>query len=288
MTSTAKRLRLYERAIASELARELKRSTGKSVQSVASASEVPASAVLIIEGRLVAKGRRKVLMEARVRDARTGRALATLATAATTTTNLDTLVAKLAQQLVPAIQRGLRPRAPAILPAIGVTAPPQSDGTTPAVVAQGRPPDLLLVPASGSAAKGVVSVREPATASAQAMLPRLGFRVATSTSFEGLQNVPGAIAETQKSGARYAVMINVREVQFSYRGVLSARGTVQVAVLGIDGVPFFAKTVTTDTVVGSRGDRHQALVYQVASQGLDMLLPEFRKLAVAIRGPERR
>ena len=76
-------------------------------------------------------------------------------------------------------------------------------------------------------------------------------------------------------------MINVREVQFSYRAVLSARGTVQVAVIGADGVPVFAKTVSTDTVVGSRGDRHQALVYQVASQALDMLLPEFRKLAEA-------
>ncbi len=285
MTSTVKRLQLYERAIASALAQELKRMSGKSVQSASSASEVPKSATLIIEGRLVAKGRRKVLMEARVREAKTGRALATVATKATTTANLDTLVAKLAERLLPAIRQGLTPPAPTHLPAVQVTAPNAAEGISPALANQTRPPDLLLVPASGSAARGVVSVREPATASAQAMLPRLGFRVVTSKTFEGLENVPGAIAETQKLGARFVVMINVREVQFSYQGVLSARGTVQVAVVGIDGVPFFAKTVSTDTVVGSRGDRHQALVYQVASQGLDMLLPEFRKLAAVLAQP---
>ena len=285
MTSTAKRLRLYERAIASALAQELKRISGKSVQSAASASEVPSGAVLIVEGRLVAKGRRKVLMEARVRDAKTGRALATLATAATTTTNLDTLVAKLAKRLLPAIRRGLKPPAPATLPPVYVKPTATNEGTASPVAPQSRPPDLLLVPAGGSAARGVVAVREPATASALAMLPRLGFLVATSKSTAGVEDVPAAIAETKKVGARFAVMINVREVQFSYRGVLSARGTVQVAVVGSDGIPVFAKTVSTDTVVGSRGDRHQALVYQVASQGLDMLLPEFRKLAAVVRGP---
>jgi hypothetical protein len=148
-----------------------------------------------------------------------------------------------------------------------------------------RPADILLIPATGSAAAGVVSVREPATSSAQAMLPRLGFRVTTSSSGQGLDNVPAALAELRRSGARFLVMMNVREVKFSYRGVLAARGSVQVAVIGVDGVPVFAKTVSTDTVVGSRGDAHVALVYQVASQALDMLLPEFRRLKLALRTP---
>lgn len=281
MTSTAKKLRLYERAISAALAQELSAATKSKVLSIASASEVPKSALLIIEGRLVAKGRSKVLMEARVRSAKTGRAIATLATAPTSTINLDALVSKLAVRLVPAIRKGLRPPPPIVLPTVIVRPTAESPGETPSLPRPARIPDMLLIPAAGSAANGVVSVRDPATASAQAMLGRLGFHSTTSRSFEGLQDVPGALAEMRRAGARFLLMINVREVQFSYRAVLSARGTVQVAVIGADGVPVFAKTVSTDTVVGSRGDRHQALVYQVASQALDMLLPEFRKLTEA-------
>lgn len=285
MTSTAKNLQLYERAIASALAQELSKSQEAKVASVASASAVPKGALLIIEGRLVAVGRSKVLMEARVRSANTGRAIATLATAATNTTNLDALVAKLAASLMPAIRKGLRPPASHVLPAVTVRPTVPIDGNPPPVLPARAPvPDMLLIPAGGSAAKGVVSVREPATASAQAMLGRLGFRSATSKNFEGLQDVPGALAEMKRAGARFLLMINVREVRFSYRAVLSARGTVQVAVIDTKGEPVFAKTVSTDTVVGSRGDRHQALVYQVAAQALDMLLPEFRKLAAGPSG----
>jgi hypothetical protein len=236
---------------------------------------------LIVEGRLVAKGRGLVLMEARLRDAKTGKALATMATEATEITNLDTLVAKLAARLLPAIRQGLAPPVPHELPTVRVKPASHADASAPASLSapSSLAPDMLLIPAAGSAARGVVSVREPATASAQEMLARLGFRAKTSDTFEGLQNVPGAVAEMQRAGATYLLMINVREVQFSYRAILSARGTVQVAVLGRDGVPVFARTVTTDTVVGSRGDRHRALVYQVATQALDMLLPEFRKIA---------
>jgi hypothetical protein len=276
MTSTARSLQIYERAISTALAQELSKKFKKPIRAVSSASDVPKSATLIIEGRLVAKGRDRVLLEARVRQARTGRALATLATKATNTTSMDALVARLASQLLPAIRKGLKPAAPVVLPVAKVKPgpkPEQAPDTQPFVV-----PDMLVIPAGGSAARGVVAVREPATTSVLAMLSRMGMSAAVSSSFQGVENVNGAMAELHRSGAKYLLMMNVREVNFSYRAVLSARGTVQVAVMGTDGVPVFAKTVSTDTVVGSRGDRHQALVYQVATQALDMLLPEFRKL----------
>lgn len=279
MTSTARSLQIYERAISTALAQELSKKTRKSIRAVSSASDVPKSATLIIEGRLVAKGRNRVLLEARLREARTGRALATLATRATNTTNMDALVSKLATRLLPAIRKGLQPAAPVILPATKVSpgAKPEHEQEQPEAPTLSVP-DMLVIPAGGSAARGVVSVREPATTSVLAMLSRMGMSAVVSSSLQGVDDVTGAMAELHRSGARHLLMMNVREVSFSYRGVLSARGTVQVAVMGTDGIPVFAKTVSTDTVVGSRGDKHQALVYQVATQGLDMLLPEFRKL----------
>ncbi len=290
MTSTAKNLRLYERAIASALAKELNRDSMISAGSVASVSEVPKGAAFIIEGRLVAKGRGRVLMEARVRQASTGRALATLATPATAITKLDSLVVRLAAQLLPALRRASQAKPPTVLPPVPTRPKPNAEVSPPSLAnepARALDLDILLIPAGGSAAKGVVSVQEPATASAQAMLSRMGYRSATSTSYAGITNVPGAVTELRGIGATYVLMINVREVSFAYQAVLSARGTVQVALFDTKGEVVFASTVSTDTVVGARGDRHQALVYQVVSQALDILLPEFRKIVPARRSGAR-
>lgn len=126
----------------------------------------------------------------------------------------------------------------------------------------------------------VYSARGPIDSHSGDQFEHLGGRASSADLCSGAVRATGsgALAELHRSGAKYLLMIHVRDVPFSYRAILSARGTVQLAVLGTDGVSLFAKTVSTDTVVGARGDRHQALVYQVASQAFDILLPEFRKL----------
>ena len=272
MTSTSRSLEIYQRAISVALARALNKDSSRSVVSVASASEVPKNASLIIEGRLVAKKRGRVSLEARVRRVATGLAVATLATKVASTTDLDSLVASLAQEILPVLEKG--PPPPVALPQPAPIRP-----NTPAQAARRpqRPPTLLLMPATGSAADGVVAVRDPATASAAAMLSRMGIPHAVSSgSGEDLRL---ALTELRRSGSRYLLSLQVLSVDFYYNAVLSARGSVRVSLFGPDGLAVFAKTVHTDTVVGGRGDRHQALVYRVTEQALDMLLPQFRKLA---------
>lgn len=272
MTSTTRSLRIYERAIASALAKELAKRPGAEIRVAPSAAQVPRDAALIVEGRIVARGPKRVMLEARVRFASTGLTIETLATRMGTTTELDALVTQLAERIAPTIAEVLV--APAPMPKKLASAP-LAEPTSQAVGV-----DILLIPAGGSAARGVVSVREPATASASDMLARLRFRVLTSTTLEGHRNVAAGLAQLRASSAKYLLFVHIKDVSFAYDTVLSARGTVRFALLDREGLVVFEKVVRTGTLVGARGDRHQALVYQVATQAIDMLLPEFRELAV--------
>jgi hypothetical protein len=284
MTSTTRALQIYQTATSTALAKELDAALASSVSSVSSAADVPKDTRVIIDGRLIAATQDRVKLEAHVRQASTGKSVATYATAFAATTEIDTLVHELAAKLAPAITRALTPAAPIRLPptivrGAGVAQELRLDSQDHLLGHSESPePDILLLPPTGKAADGVVSVVRPATSGALDMMARLGLRAATTDTLARL-DVGAIVAKLSESGARYALMVQVRDVSFSYNAVLSARGHVRVLVMGRDGLPVLDKTVRTDTVVGSRGDKHQALVYQVVEQALDMLLPQFRIVA---------
>jgi len=278
MTSTFKGLRIYRNAAPAALAARLSSALKVRVQAVKSAAEVPAVAVLIIDGRLVKRGKEDVEIEVRVRRAKTGQPVATVASGVQKITDIDALVDGLAVALKPVLARALVARA-YTLPETVVHA--SADEGAPS---RGVPPvtkessvDILLLPAAGQAAQGNIDVREPATQATADMLARLGMSVGLSAQYQGSANAVSVTAEMRARNSKYSLMVQVLNVRFSYATVLSARGRVRAILIGGDGVPVFDKTVETDTVVGGRGDRHQALVYHVAEQALDILYPSFNR-----------
>jgi hypothetical protein len=82
----------------------------------------------------------------------------------------------------------------------------------------------------------------------------------------------------QRENALYAVLVVIEGVSFSWKGVLTARGKVRVDVVGSGGDVLMSQRYRTGTLVGSRGDRHDALIYFVAEQGAAMAFPRLRQV----------
>ncbi len=286
MTTTSKALNIYRNAVPAALARRLI-AVGIHAQAMSSTSSTPKSTKVIIDGRLISHHRDRVQIEVRIRRASTGRLVATLASDTTKNTDIETLVANLAARLAPTVNRALVPKS-FQLPTTVVRAdaperqPDTKEQPMPDVTSTALP-SVLLLPAAGEAAEGMIDVREPATEAAHAMVRRLGIAVAESTRHKGIANPLDVVVEMRERASNYSLMVHVMAVRFSYSSVLSAKGHVRVRLLGADGVAVFDRSVRTQTLVGARGDRHQALVYLVTEQALDMLLPEFRR---ALHGKE--
>ena len=287
MTSTAKSLRIYRNAIPAALAAEMTTRLGVSVKAVSSSSGVAKGTRVIIDGRLIALRGDKVKLDVQVRRANTGRPVATISSEVGEVTDIDRLVGQLATALQPVLVKALTPE-PYLLPTTVV------QGNTPsgempvgeeAVV--GTSAEVLLLPAQGRAAEGMIEVREPATQAAAHMLARIGRSVGKSARHQGIANPVKVVAEMRAHSSKHALMVEVLSVTFSYESVLSARGRVRVVLIGQDGLAVLDAKVSTDTLVGGRGERHQALVYRVAEQALDMLQPRIKR-ALAVQASSKR
>ncbi len=283
ITTGSKALRIYRNAIPAALAAELSTRLGAKVKAAMSASEVPAQTRVLIDGRLVSLKGDKVQLDVHVRRSATGRTVATLSSDVAPITDIDRLVGQVATALIPAIEKA-RIAEPIRLPTTVVRgsavrgAAVRNPAESAAAVAPAIAPkaQLLLVPASGEAAKGMVDVREPATQAAWHMLSRYG--VVGAPSSLGTDATAVAIAEEMRvQKTPLSLVVRVVSVDFAFSTVLAAKGRVRVFLIGADGLPVVDTTVSTDTVVGSRGDRHQALVYRVAEQALDIAAPKLMR-----------
>tara|TARA_R110002096_G_scaffold416429_1_gene618896 strand:+ start:52804 stop:53799 length:996 start_codon:yes stop_codon:yes gene_type:complete len=279
ITTTAKALRIYRNAIPVALAAEMTTLLGVSVRAVSSASDVAKDTRVLIDGRLVAIGDDRVQLDVQVRRASTGQTVATISSNAANTTDIDRLVGQVATGLGPVLAKALTPE-PYQLPTTVVqgSSSPKAKAI-PMAAGAAIPPgsQVLLLPAEGSAAKGMIGVREPATQAAAHMLARIGQAVRTSSKHQGIANPIDVVAEMRSLTSKHALMVQVLSVRFSYASVLSARGKVRIVLIGQDGLAVLDANVSTDTVVGGRGERHQALVYRVAEQALDMLQPRIKR-----------
>jgi len=125
---------------------------------------------------------------------------------------------------------------------------------------------MVVLRAGGRVADGVVEVARPATQAALDFATRLGFE-AIEAHEQGLLRPEDAEALLASYGAKYAMTVQIGGVAFSWaQRVLTARGRMRIAILDRRGSEVFDRWLRTDTVVGSRGDGHAALVYFVAEQ----------------------
>lgn len=303
LSASTPRMQIYGAPVADALAKHLGTPGEVRVEAPSLNEVLPERVDLVVDGRIVEAGASAVRLEARVRDPERGLTLAEVATGARPLAQIDRLAEELARALDEPLraamsakrQRRVVESAPATgrTPAGNAAAPGQpakQPATPPAAATSARPgAPMLVFDATGQAAGGAVPVDDVATAASHAIARRLGFRplsppASPSTGASGAREdrwAPERVrAALASAGARHGLAIEVRDVQFTWKGVLLARGRVRVMLFDAAGQRIYDRVRRTGTLVGSRGDLHAALVRFVMEQAADMFAPD---LARALR-----
>jgi hypothetical protein len=257
------RMAIYGKPVADALAAKL-RGSGYRVEAV-SGTPSPRTA-LVIDGSILTADDDRVMLEARVRDPDIGRVVASVSTGYGQLTEIDRLATELAAALAGDVAGALEARArrqaghagPIVLPEAVVHG---RFGTAPVA---DRPP-MLVYGATGAVAQGNVPVDGPATRAAHILAAELGYRPVAAAR-AGPVAAAEAAAALDQAGASLALMVDVLDIDFGWHGVLTAAGRIRFVVVDRAGRVRYDRTATTDTVVGSRGDRHAALVSFVTRQ----------------------
>ncbi|MBK9030684.1 MAG: hypothetical protein IPL61_04985 [Myxococcales bacterium] len=269
-----RRLALYGAPVASELATAL-RTAGYEVVLVSDVAVVPSRAWLVVDGRLVAgagRGDRKaVTIELRIRDPEHGVDVQRLASRASALASIDAATRDLAVDLTAAIATAAAARARALAPPVApivVAADPDAPPPPP------PPPPIDHRPGARLVVRGrplhdragadldVAALTRPALAH---LAERLGYR-------------PG-----DDPAAELVITSELVWVAAGFEGeVPVGRGRARVMVARA-GRTIFDRVVRTDTVVGSRGDRVDTVVRQIAAQAVDVVLPRIREQLEAAR-----
>lgn len=276
--ATEDRLAMYGMPVARTLASNLSKSVSGPVEAWSTSRSLPKRIALVVDGRIVARPNGQIVLEARVRDPGRGRASGQVATRAAALTEVDQLTQELATQVAVLIERerrtheqvdARRPRQ------VGVA------GESPASPAATRRAADHAQASSATIANQVVLLgpdREPIVTDAlTAVVRRLGFEVRLG-SLDGIVGPDKVRAALAESGARYALLHKVESVDYRWKGVLTARGTVRVVMVDRDGVAIYDELIETDTLVGARGDRHAALLAYLARQVADAAWPRLKKV----------
>lgn len=261
------RMAIYGKPVADAMAAKL-RGVGYRVEAVTGTPS--ARIALVIDGSILTAGDDRIMLEARIRDPDIGRVVASVSTGYGQLTEIDRLATELAAALAGDVAGALEARArreagPIVLPEAVVQG---RFGTAPAA---GRPP-MLVYGATGAVAQGNIRVDRPATRAAQLLAAELGYRP-VAAGRAGPVAAAEATAALEQAGAELALMIDVLDIDFGWHGVLTAGGRVRFVIVDRSGRVRYDHTATTDTVVGSRGDRHAALVSFVTRQAGQIAAP---------------
>jgi hypothetical protein len=275
-------LAIYSKPAADAIARVL-RAGGARVESLSLSGDVPPRVALVVDGRIARTGDGEVVLEARVRDWRRARiAVGTITTEPRPLAEIDKLADELGEALAPALTRAMtelgrlvaaeararREKRVIRLPTTVV----RDDALRPRSASDQRP--AMLVYQAGGEHSDVV------TRHAHWLAERLGYRPVVATE-RGVQKLPVVTAGIARSGAALALMVDVRDVDLRWRGVLSARGRVRVVLVDPRGRVLFDRVARTDTLVGSRGDGPPALVHYIAEQAVEIVTPHLKRLLAA-------
>ncbi len=261
---------------------------------------------LVVELR-VSKEKRKLRLEAIVRDPDLGENVASASAKPVPLSRLDDAAAELAKRLrdkvataAPAAAARRAAAKAAKAEAAKADRPPNdgsAGGIPPAkadVAKAEKPSDtrpaILVYQPDGQVSGGVVPV-SIAQGVLDAQVARLGYRSIASSNI-GVVDAAFAADEARRASAMATIMLRVADIDFERRGgnfsldaavpgVLTARGRVRVKLVSADGGVLLDRTVKTDTLVGSRGDRHDALVRFVVRQALEILARDLGKALTA-------
>ena len=290
LVSSAQDLEIYSGPVAQAVVASLKKKVSMRVEAVSLSGSIPDRVTLVVDGRIIGRGKTKVMLSASVRDPARGTREGTVSTRVRALTEIDKLAAELAALLSPVLTAAAS-KSPAEHPPEGPTnadvqpvtnlSGNSSADEPPADRVDARPtaedrPAVIVVPPDGTVAGGAVNVGPSSYAPMTAAVNRLGFAAVRSGN-AGIVGPTDAASELSRTGAEFALMIQVKSVDFTWHGVLSARGKVRVVLVDRTGEARVDRVVKTGTLVGSRGDRHAALVGFVAEQAVDIAYPALRQ-----------
>lgn len=274
-TSPEARLEIYGVPVSRALAGELRGSAGAPVQIVSDLESMPQRISWVIDGRILERRGGKVVLEARLRDPDQGSAAGVVATRARPLGQIDRLARDLARQLVPMLEGARSARKQEADRQVAIRKPEAAEPAP--VVSAPRSRRLLLVGRSGGETVGGLAADPIVTTVAADLAARLGRRPVV-VELTGVASPEAVRAALAGAGASHALLSQVQSMEFSWRGVLTARGRVRVVLVDAGGKALYDSIVETDTLVGSRGDRHEALLGFVARQAMQIAAPRLRKL----------
>jgi hypothetical protein len=265
LTSSEKRLAMYGAPVARVLAGHL-RQAGNAVETVTGSGSLARRVAWVIDGRIVAASGGRVVLEARLRDPGRGKAFGQVASKPGRLTEIDELARQVASDLAPLLAQA---RASSSATSARVDPPPPAGRTGSPVAPAARP--------------AIVIVRDKETIvtdALAALVERLGYRPVVSD-LRGIAppaKVKSALGAAD--GARFALLAEVKSVDYEWAGkdVMTARGSMRLVLVDGRGKSLYNAVLDTDTLVGSRGDRHAALLGFVARQVMEMAAPRLKKV----------
>ena len=266
LTSSEKRLAMYGAPVARVLAGHL-RQAGNAVETVTGSGSLARRVAWVIDGRIVAASGGRVVLEARLRDPGRGKAFGQVASKPGRLTEIDELARQVASDLAPLLARA---RASSAAAASARVDPPPTAGRTGSPVAPAARPAIVIV-------RDKEAIVTDALA---ALVERLGYHPVVSD-LRGIAapaRVKSALGAAE--GARFALLAEVKSVDYEWAGkdVMTARGSMRLVLVDVSGKSLYNAVLDTDTLVGSRGDRHAALLGFVARQVMEMAAPRLKKV----------
>jgi hypothetical protein len=253
------KLAIYGQPVASEVARQLELE-GFAVVVVTSTAPVPSKARLVIDGRIVRGDGDTVKIEARVRDPAAGKVVSELSASAPSLTRIDEAAAELAKGLVPILEAGMKAQEEEKQQTRTGT------GTGGGGAVKGKAPREDRRPRAQVTMFSAVQLREEDPV-LEPLLRAGGYRLAGLVGHRGQDGV---------DGVDLVIHIELLSMDYRDRGVTTARARARVEVTDATGT-VFRRTVRTDTLVGGRGDRRDAVARAAIDQIVDIAMPRVRE-----------
>jgi hypothetical protein len=268
-----RKLQIYGQPVASEVARALEQD-GFSITVVSSTAPVPSKARLVIDGRIVRGEGETVLLEARVRDPAIGKVVAEVSATAPSLTRIDEAAASLAQQLAAVLREGLAAQDAPVQVDPDVEPPPGEDDPTPPVPEVDHRPIALIAVRSGARLReGDPELIPILRVGATRLAGLVGYQASEINDAPRPADVPATLTAGK---AGLVLVIDLLGIHYGKGGVITARARARIRVADASGV-VFERTIRTNTLVGGRGDRRDAVARAAIDQLVDIAMPRVRE-----------
>ena len=277
------RMAIYGQPVAAQVAK-VGRAAGLEIVLLGPGAEVPADARLVVDGRLVRTGA-SIVVEARVRDPERGLDVARRSATAGSLAVVDRAADDVAAALVPAIRAGLVAQDEARASLAASTRgtpdrPPEraagrADRREPLSppAADRRPVVLIALTGALAGPDGPQGIAPLVAPSLVRLADRIGHRAAPL----GEAGLAAPAASLAGGTAALAIVIAVLEVDArGEAGIPQARARARDDVYDVNGL-IYRRSIRTDTLVGSRGDRADTLVRSAVAQVVDVVAPRLRE-----------